>query len=521
MRNLLDVLRSKAALALVLLGGVFAACSSDDNNDSTPPTTPGGDKNDPKVEYIGNIAHSQGVLFREQTQLGNGDQNFVFTGKQTLKKGVYNMKGWVYIAEGAELTIEPGTIIKGDKETKAALIVERGGKIMAQGSQSEPIVFTSEQVAGGRKPGDWGGLIICGKARNNQGSSMKIEGGPRSEHGGENDDDSSGVLSYVRIEFAGYPFEKDKEINGLTLGSVGRGTKLDHIQVSYSNDDSFEWFGGAVNSKYLVAFNGWDDDFDTDNGFSGHIQFGLIVRDPKLADVSRSNAFESDNAADGAEVSPFTRAMFSNITVIGPGTEKNRAAGFQNTTEYINGGSLYPNNGAGMGLFQSGMHIRRNSRLACYNSLFVGFPVGLILDGEKGNTVQVAKDGSLKLENIYFAGVDALGSDANKQLEDILGVYKNGKIEYDKTKPSYSSTFFSSIASNKVLAESELKLTVGKNDIGQNYVPQAGSPMLNAGSFSSIQSEFMTPVDYIGAFSGVNDTWLNDWTNFNPQSTNY
>ena len=141
MRNLLDILRSKAVLALVLLGGVFTACSSDDNNDPAPPT-PGGDKNDPKVEYIGNVAHSEGVLFSEQTQLGNGDQNFVFTGKQTLKKGVYNLKGWVYVADGAELTIEPGTIIKGDKETKAALIVERGGKIWAEGSKAEPIVFT-------------------------------------------------------------------------------------------------------------------------------------------------------------------------------------------------------------------------------------------------------------------------------------------------------------------------------------------------------------------------------------------
>lgn len=176
-----------------------------------------------------------------------------------MKKGTYLLKGWVYIADGAELTIEPGTIIKGDKQTKAALIAERGGKLIAKGTATEPIVFTSEEAAGSRKPGDWGGIILCGKAKNNQ-TEQQIEGGPRTKHGGADDADNSGALSYVRIEFAGYPFQKDKEINGLTLGSVGSGTEIDHVQVSYSNDDSFEWFGGTVNCKYLVAYKGWDDD---------------------------------------------------------------------------------------------------------------------------------------------------------------------------------------------------------------------------------------------------------------------
>ena len=98
----------------------------------------------------------------------------------------------------------------------------------------------------------------AGKAKNNQ-TEQQIEGGPRTKHGGADDADNSGTLSYVRIEFAGYPFQKDKEINGLTLGSVGSGTEIDHVQVSYSNDDSFEWFGGTVNCKYLVAYKGWDD----------------------------------------------------------------------------------------------------------------------------------------------------------------------------------------------------------------------------------------------------------------------
>lgn len=249
-------------------------------------------------------------------------------------------------------------MIKGDKQTKASLIVERGGKLFAQGTQTEPIVFTSAQPAGQRKPGDWGGVIICGQARNNQ-SEMQIEGGPRTKHGGNNDADNSGVFSYARIEFAGYPFKADQEINGLTMGSVGSGTKIDHVQVSFSNDDSFEWFGGAVNCKYLVAYKGWDDDFDTDNGFSGKVQFGLAVRDPKIADQSQSNGFESDNCSDGAKVEPYTTATFSNITFVGPKT----AADFVNDNSYITAGSYFPNNGSGLGRFQAAMQIRRSSRL--------------------------------------------------------------------------------------------------------------------------------------------------------------
>jgi hypothetical protein len=144
-------------------------------------------------------------------QIGSGIQEFEITKSNTIKKGTYLLKGWVYVTSGATLTIEPGTIIKGDKDTKAALIIERGAKIIAQGTKDLPIVFTSAQPAGSRKPGDWGGLIVCGKASNNK-NEMIIEGGPRSKHGGSDDADNSGVLSYVRIEFAGYPFKADQEL---------------------------------------------------------------------------------------------------------------------------------------------------------------------------------------------------------------------------------------------------------------------------------------------------------------------
>lgn len=210
----------KASVLLMASAMLLAYSCSDDNTNEGGGNGDGGNGGTTEVDPL---------LFENGTQLGNGDAEYEFKGKYTLKKGTYLMKGWIYVTEGSELTIEPGTVIKGDKETKASLIVERGGKLIAQGTASEPIVFTSEMEPGNRRPGDWGGIILCGRAKNNK-TVMQIEGGPRSEHGGDNDADNSGVLSYVRVEFAGYPFNPDEEINGVTFGSVGSGTKVDHVQ---------------------------------------------------------------------------------------------------------------------------------------------------------------------------------------------------------------------------------------------------------------------------------------------------
>src|SRR6185295_5852462 len=169
-----------------------------------------------------------------------------------------------------ELTIEAGTVIFGDKVTKGALIVSRGAKIHAVGTATNPIVFTSTAPKGFRNYGDWGGVVILGKAQNNQSNDQLIEGisaatGDNGKHGlgtataGTTENDNSGEFQYVRIEFAGIALSTDNELNGLTMGSVGSATKIDHIQVSYSGDDSYEWFGGTVNTSYLIAYRGWDD----------------------------------------------------------------------------------------------------------------------------------------------------------------------------------------------------------------------------------------------------------------------
>ena len=381
------------------------------------------------------------ILFEDGTQIGDGRQEFEIKGDYTLPKGTYLLKGWCYIADGASLTLAPGTIIKGDKETKAALIVEPGGQLWAKGTQSEPIVFTSEMPAGSRRPGDWGGIILCGRGVNNKGT-MQIEGGPRTTHGGSDNADCSGALSYVRCEFAGYPFKEDQEINAITFGSVGSATQIDHVQVSYSNDDSYEWFGGAVNAKYLVSYHTWDDDFDTDNGFCGKVQFCLGVRHPRIADTSASNGFESDNNGEGSATSPFTSCVFSNVTFVGP---VGQDAAFSNTSDYITAGDMNPKNGSKLGQFQSAMQVRRNSHLNCFNSVAMGFPVGLIVENDKGSQTQTAaSEGTLKIQNVYMAGMTVLGSDVNKSFED--GFCDNGdKNSIDKSKDLFQVDSFEQV----------------------------------------------------------------------------
>ena len=309
----------------------------------------------------------------------------------------------IYVKNNAVLTIQAGVIIRGDKATQGTLLITKSSKIIAQGTSSNPIIFTSSEAAGSRAEGDWGGVVILGNAKNNQpGGIANIEGivvSAESEYGGTNDQDSSGVFSYVRIEFPGIAFIPNKEINGLTFGSVGSKTKIDHVQVSFSGDDSYEWFGGTVDAKYLIAFRGTDDDFDTDYGFSGRIQFGLIVRDPDLFDAAGdSNGFESDNDATGTVNFPRTQAIFSNITSIGPK---------RNGTVTLPVGEK----------FERAFYIRRNSSISVFNSIAASWEKGIYL--KDAGTVDnfAVNDSAVFANNLIASDISkAITTDANASL---------------------------------------------------------------------------------------------------------
>ena len=451
-----------------------------------------------------------GTLPGQEYTIGEGSDDYEIDGNVTLTyPNKYTLKGFVYVPNGATLTIEPGVVIKGDKATKATIIVEPGGKLIADGTQERPIVFTSAQPAGSRKPGDWGGIILMGNARNNQGE-MSIEGGVRGTHGGNNDADNSGVLRYVRCEYAGIEYTTDNEINAITFGSVGSGTTVDYVQVSYSGDDAFEWFGGTVNCKHMVALGTWDDDFDTDNGFSGKVQYAVVLRDPLTGDKSASNGFESDNNSDGAAMEPYTSCVFSNFSVFGPVT---------NPASYTNQAGI---NGSPVDArFQAAMHLRRNTELRVFNSLFAAFPIGLIIENDKGSTTQQhATDGVLQVTNCVMAGMI-------KNFQDAQYWSNNSQLN-DSDPGTFADSYFNRNGGNNRTFATVDELALQGSPFNLTsfcMIPGSNSPLANGASWEHpyVSSGF-DQVSYIGAFSPnetVADNWMSGWTNFDPQNTIY
>lgn len=292
------------------------------------------------------------------------------------KNNIYLLQGTVFVDSLVTLTIEAGTVVRGDANTViSALVIQRGAKIIANGTPCNPIVFTSSKAIGARVKGDWGGLIIEGRALNNLGTEVPIEGigatNLRARHGGNIPNDNSGSLTYARIEFAGFVIAANNEMNSLTMGSVGSGTTINHIQASFGMDDAFEWFGGSVNCQHLVAYRTLDDDFDTDNGYSGTVQFALGVKDPAVSDapaVSTSEGWESDNNGTAPfTITPKTSAKFYNVTQIGAFRCSSNAGGITQPT--ADG-------------FRRGARLRRNTELKIYNSILMNNWRGLIMDAD-------------------------------------------------------------------------------------------------------------------------------------------
>ena len=319
-------------------------------------------------------------IFSCETELGGGDGvigvpttttlsgNINTTTTLTSDK-VWTLKGYVYVTDGAKLIIQPGTTIISDVAEKGALCIERGAQIIAEGTATKPIVFTSGKAAGERAPGDWGGIIILGRAKTNRSSEPTIEGGIGRAFGGTNDADNSGVLKYVRIEYAGIAAMPNSEINALTLGGVGNGTVIENVQTVYANDDAFEFFGGTVNAKNLYAYATADDDFDFDFGYTGTITNGVAKRDPQFVDSGDAgNGVECDNDGTGSSAQPTTHPKLLNMILVGP-----------NVSSALANHNL-------------GLRFRRATQFTMKNSVVWGWMKGG-LSLESNETAQFVKDG--------------------------------------------------------------------------------------------------------------------------------
>lgn len=420
---------------------------------------------------------------------------------------IYTLDGYVYVKNNAVLTIQPGTIVKGKFGNKSTLVITRNGSIQANGTANKPIIFTSEKAIGQRNKGDWGGLVILGKAVINRptdcstcpgsavaaaeaGIQNAVEGDLDNAagdalYGGTDNSHSSGSLKYVRIEYAGVVITPGNEINGLTMGGVGNGTKMEYIQVSFADDDGFEWFGGNVNAKYLVSHRNVDDDLDTDFGFSGKVQFAIIQRDSALYDIGSgptTNGFESDNDATGTEAQPYTDATFSNVTVLGP-LANVTALGYSNS-------------------FQNGARIRRNSQIGIFNSIIMGFPDGVFIDGAR--SVNKHQNDTLLFKNNILAG----------NLRAINGSTSGGSNPTNTRSKVFAS------ANDSILSASGI-LVNPFSYTNPNFMAATASPALTGSAFAGtkISDPFFTPTTFRGAM-GSSD-WTDCWCNFDPQNADY
>ncbi|MEW6652659.1 MAG: T9SS type A sorting domain-containing protein [Bacteroidota bacterium] len=411
-----------------------------------------------------------GNLVAQEALSGNITANTTLTSNKT-----YILKGIVRVMSGATLTIEPGTIIYGEAASWGSLIIKPGAKIMATGTVDKPIVFTSEFTKPGstKAPnyGDWGGIIILGNAPVNVPGGKALIEGPGDEYGGTIVDDNSGVLKYIRIEYPGIAYSLNNEINGITFGGVGNKTLVEHIQVSYSGDDSFEWFGGTVNAKYLIAYRGWDDDFDTDFGYNGKLQFLLSVRDPQIADQSSSNGFESDNDASGSTNSPRTNPTYYNVTLIGPAAVK--------TSSYNS-------------LFRRGMHLRRSSQNKIANALIMGWPDGVLIDGT--NTVADMKSGTTAyIKNSIIAG-------------SVSADFKSTDATFQTEMPAW----FTANGGKTFATNAEVGLIDPFNLAKPNPMPKSNSPVFTGAATPPSDGFFDTSAKFIGAFGSTN--WADRWS---------
>lgn len=297
---------------------------------------------------------------------------------------VWTLKGYVYVTDGAKLIIQPGTTIISDIAEKGALCIERGAQIIAEGTVTKPIVFTSGKPSGERTPGDWGGIVILGRAKTNRSSEPTIEGGIGRPYGGTNDSDNSGVLKYVRIEYAGIAALPNSEINGLTLGGVGSGTTIEYVQTIYANDDAFEFFGGTVSPKNLYAFATADDDYDFDFGYTGTVTNSVSKRDPQFVDNGDAgNGVECDNDGTGSSAQPFTHPKLIGMILVGP----------------FNVNALTNHN--------LGLRWRRATQFTITNSKILGYMKGGF-SIESNETAQAYKDGVSKFENNEVQSYDPL-----------------------------------------------------------------------------------------------------------------
>ncbi len=405
---------------------------------------------------------------------------------------VYSLKRYIFV-QGGTLTIEAGTKVLGNDGS--ALVITRNAKLNAVGTKDKPIVFTSAQPEGDREPGNWGGVVMLGRATiNSSGGQNSIEGfvtnsqDENTKYGGTDDTHDCGKLKYARIEFAGYQLAPGNELNGLTTGGCGSLTEIDYVQVHKGADDGVEMFGGTANLKHIVITQPDDDGLDYDLGYRGKVQFLVVQQNSKVGNRGiEASGNSTDNAANPRSMPEIWNASFigSSRPVATSGTKQE---------------GLVFNTGAGVKL---------------RNALVVNFADQAVdVDGKA--SVAMFEAGSLSIENTFFYNnrgnttsipyaPNPVKDSAGKVTNDDASRFANDTIFKEPEQ------FLAAALRNQVV---EPKLTASQDLKAPNFAPQAGSLALNPDNAATPPENgfFDTSARFVGAVG--TDNWLAGWTAF-------
>ena len=428
----------------------------------------------------------------------------------------YTLSGFIHVANGATLTIQPGTTIKGDFNVLgSALMIMRGAKIQAVGTVDAPIVFTSSRAAGQRQPGDWGGLLLVGNAPDNRSGSVAIEGTGTDGNtvvsgknytviynGGTTATDNSGTLSYVRVEFGGFAPIQDNELNSFTFAAIGSGTRASYLQSLAGLDDSFEFFGGGFDLDHLVAFETADDVLDMSEGFSGRIQFVVAQSTVQLVPRTGAGFYSTDLEGienDGCQGTgcdlgfnsvPLNIPLVANFTLIGCGQQSCMGAGGGHGMMLRRGTGGYYVNGVLARWSADGVSLRDVATYA-----------------RGGSTLTPSADADLQIRNVFFAETNSLMFQAPSATQNALDATANNLTLSAAT----AASLFTAIP-----AVGSVPTSLAAFD----FTPATGSPIASGGlatftgAILAKAGTFVTPTTYMGGVAPGGPKWFQGWTSY-------
>ncbi|HUQ92875.1 MAG TPA: hypothetical protein VM120_14435 [Bryobacteraceae bacterium] len=410
----------------------------------------------------------------------------------------WDLKGIVFVKNGATLTIEPGTFVMGQPGTTppSALIVTQNGKIMANGTKSRPIVMTSSQPFGQRARGDWGGLVLLGKAPVNVGGNITggtgicppegcrnapgtfflegLVGNPDTVYGGEDPNHNCGTLRYVRVEYGGTILSPNNELNSFTWGGCGKQTVSEHLQAIYGKDDSFEWFGGNNDAKWLVGGLGADDFIDYQLGYTGRIQFGLMYQSP---DAPGNRGLEGDNSEYNQAAAPHSNPTLYNISFFGSGNP-----GFDEANS-------------------PGLFLRRGARASLNNILVSNF-YSSCFDISDANTQAQADLGNVTMDGILCGNNNIGANGTNTMQGQIAGAYNVAFARGEKGSESGKNF----LIADPLLARPSEYSAPDFRGLFLSPIFRAGWPQPPDDGF------FDQTARFVGGIG--DDDWTEEWTNW-------